>query len=258
MVKYTTMTKTKWVIALITIILAFAGLGFAAMSTSPPFTVPTWIPVMCFILAGIGVLVLICFLTWPLIKRLRFYKPIGFAKSEEGSPNINQSEGKLPLGIEFFETRPSFSDFRARLESTTVIWAAWQVGGTVSQHNIFDAGNFERLVLLNPDGKTVEAIAKSMGKDLVQLTNSIRGLIKDALKHGIAPRLYDGLSYSLITIGDPRADNGWALLEPFLVGIEADQRCGFIVNKKDHPDLFKKVCDSFIAIWKACLPYTNV
>ena len=59
---------------------------------------------------------------------------------------------------------------RARLKSTTVVWAAWQVGGTVSQHNIFDTGNFERLVLLNPDGKIVEAIAKSMKKDLEQLT----------------------------------------------------------------------------------------
>ena len=38
------MTTNRW--GLVATILALLALGFAAMSTSPPFTVPTWVPVM--------------------------------------------------------------------------------------------------------------------------------------------------------------------------------------------------------------------
>ena len=183
--------------------------------------------------------------------RMRFAKKE--ALSSETQPQYATST--QPSAFQFYSTRPSFAEFRARLGDARSIWAAWLVGGTASQNNPFAAGHFDRVVLLNPIGKTVEAIAKSMGKELHELTGPIEALKRDAVNRKIPLRLYDGLSYSLITIGDPASDSGWAIVEPFLVGIEADQRCGFIVRRKDNPELFKKAYDSFLAIWDAGIPY---
>lgn len=74
------MTKQKWIVlaAVATIIFALVGLGFAAMSTNPPFIVPTWVPILFFILAGLATFALVAYLMWELIIRipLRFQTPI--------------------------------------------------------------------------------------------------------------------------------------------------------------------------------------
>jgi len=54
------MSANKW--ALLTTALALAGLGFAAMSTNPPFNVPHWVPSAFFVAAGIAFLWLIILL----------------------------------------------------------------------------------------------------------------------------------------------------------------------------------------------------
>lgn len=49
-------TAKRWaVLGLgVTLAIGFAGLGFAAMSTNPPFAIPEWLPIVLFILAGIS------------------------------------------------------------------------------------------------------------------------------------------------------------------------------------------------------------
>jgi hypothetical protein len=54
------MTANKW--GLVATILALVGLGFAAMSTNPPFTINPWVPTAFFIAAGLTVLWLIILL----------------------------------------------------------------------------------------------------------------------------------------------------------------------------------------------------
>jgi len=67
------MTKQKWIVLSVAtpVILALVGLGFAAMSTNPPFTVPFWLPTLFFALAGMVTLILVIFLIWPMINRMR-------------------------------------------------------------------------------------------------------------------------------------------------------------------------------------------
>ena len=54
------MSANKW--GLVATILALVGLGFAAMSTNPPFTVPDWVPYAFFVAAGLVTLWLIILL----------------------------------------------------------------------------------------------------------------------------------------------------------------------------------------------------
>lgn len=54
------MTANKW--GLVATILALVGLGFAAMSINPPFAIPSWVPSIFFVAAGITLLWLIILL----------------------------------------------------------------------------------------------------------------------------------------------------------------------------------------------------
>jgi len=64
------MSGKQWTIFGILIAISFglAGLGFAAMSTNPPFTVSTWVPKAFFIAAGIIFVVAIIFLIYSVRK----------------------------------------------------------------------------------------------------------------------------------------------------------------------------------------------
>ena len=61
------MTANKW--GLVATILTLAGLGFAAMSTNPLFAVPSWVPIVFFILAGLTLLWLIILLIKDRVKK---------------------------------------------------------------------------------------------------------------------------------------------------------------------------------------------
>ena len=83
------MTKQKWTVTgiAVTIIIALIGLGFAAMSVNPPFTVPTWVPILFFIIAGLVIITIMSYLMWSLIKRIKLQSPI-FFKSQKSSPAL--------------------------------------------------------------------------------------------------------------------------------------------------------------------------
>lgn len=61
------MTKKNWQTAgwLLGVTLTLIALGFAAMSTNPPFTVPNWVPTVFFALAGLVFLTLIIYMLFP-------------------------------------------------------------------------------------------------------------------------------------------------------------------------------------------------
>jgi len=70
------MTTKKWTIASIAVAAApgLVGLGFAAMSTNPPFTVPGHIPVVFFVAAGIVVIAAVIYLV--AVKKSKLNKAI--------------------------------------------------------------------------------------------------------------------------------------------------------------------------------------
>jgi hypothetical protein len=59
--------KWGWVVAILTLL----GLGFAAMSTNPPFSIPIWIPIAFFVAAGLATcwLISLLFMDWRHRKR---------------------------------------------------------------------------------------------------------------------------------------------------------------------------------------------
>jgi len=124
------MTKQKWVVLLTagSTILVIVGLGFAAMSTNPPFTVPLWLPTAFFSLAGLMTIALVAYLMWGLITRipLRFQTPI-IIINQQGKVNIasNITANKQPVPT--------------RLTYDNVLWedAGNYVSGGVMVHGPF-------------------------------------------------------------------------------------------------------------------------
>ncbi|MDP2743606.1 MAG: hypothetical protein Q8P00_00880, partial [Dehalococcoidia bacterium] len=108
------MRKHKLVItiAAITFILTLVGLGLAAMAVNPPFTVPTWLPMLFFALAGLMSIALVFYLMWELIMRipLRFQVPIIVIKQQ----------GKTNLGLATIATAKRLVP--RRLEHDGVLW----------------------------------------------------------------------------------------------------------------------------------------
>lgn len=65
------MTKRKWTVTAfgLTLIVAVASLGFAAMSVNPPYTTPKWLPWALFVLTGTLIIALISYLFfWGVFK----------------------------------------------------------------------------------------------------------------------------------------------------------------------------------------------
>lgn len=89
--------------------LALVGLGFAAMSTNPPFTVPAWLPTLFFALAALVALALLVYLAWGLIARMRLQCPVVLI-NQQGKTNVIVSK------ITTVRRPPS------RLEHDGVLW----------------------------------------------------------------------------------------------------------------------------------------
>ncbi len=85
------MTKQKWIATATVsgVILTLIGLGFAAMSTNPPFVIPDFIPWLFFSLASLVTLALIVYLTWERITGIpyRFQVPI-ININQRGNNNV--------------------------------------------------------------------------------------------------------------------------------------------------------------------------
>ncbi len=106
------MTKQKLVVTSIAVpvILALITLGFAAMSTNPPFTVPTWVPTLFFILTGVVTIALVCYLIWGLIRLIRFQSPIT-------TTNVQIKAKAVPISTTVKTPTPP-----RRLEHDGVLW----------------------------------------------------------------------------------------------------------------------------------------
>jgi hypothetical protein len=67
------MSATNWTVVIlhVTLILGLLALGFSAMSTNPAFIVPTWVPCLFFIMAGLFLLGLIAYLIYVKVSNRR-------------------------------------------------------------------------------------------------------------------------------------------------------------------------------------------
>lgn len=122
------MTKQKWIVTGIgiPIFLATVGLGFAAMSTNPPFIIPFWLPLLFFILAVFEFIALGVYLLWAFLTQFRLQPPI---------ININQ-RGKVNIASNI---RVSESHIPSRLIYDNVLW---EDGGINEWGNIRVEGPF--------------------------------------------------------------------------------------------------------------------
>lgn len=97
------MNKQKLVTGIaIPVIVALGVFGFAAMSTNPRFTVPTWLPTLFFVLAVLMTVALVFYLMWGLLKRIRFQCPI-ILIGQQGKTNavpLNKTIKAAPRRLE--------------------------------------------------------------------------------------------------------------------------------------------------------------
>jgi hypothetical protein len=116
------MTKQKWIVIsiVVPIILVLVGLGFAAMSTNTSFKVPTWVPVLFFIVAGLLTMALVSHLIWGIVRRIRFQFPIVMIKQQGKTDAVS-------LNTTIKRSPPK------RLEHDSVLW---EDGGNNSWGNV--------------------------------------------------------------------------------------------------------------------------
>jgi hypothetical protein len=162
-----------------------------------------------------------------------------------------------------FDNRNSREWFIEKLKKTDNVWAAWLVGGAVENENLLEHSRFEKLVLLNPNGQTLETVGRVAGRSGGNLPQRIENLVKLARdvnkrkKTNTKIKFSRDLAYSLMTFGNPSMqrypkhnDDAWVLLEHYLPGLEARVRPGRIVYYKDKPELYVVIFDSFQKLWK--------
>ena len=111
------MTTKKWKITVagITVILGLLALGFAAMSTNPPFIVPNWVPTLFFILAGICFVALVTYLIVTLHHEDR--EPLDENSEDAHQKRIEKAEEYLP------DMEKTLYQMKGRLKSLALIAA---------------------------------------------------------------------------------------------------------------------------------------
>ena len=157
-------------------------------------------------------------------------------------------------GIQYFETRPPLAWYRQKLKETKTVWALWLVGEQAASNDLLTQSSFKKLLLLDPESKTLEVIVENMNRQQVdsdrikmaitKLTDQANNLNSNSVLW------YSGITPSLITIGEPDEDSAWIFLETYIAGLEADQRPSMFFTKKDNPEMFRRLKDSYSQLSK--------
>ena len=95
------MTTKRWALVAIaaTTVLALLGLGFAAMSTNPPFIVPNWVSLVFFVLAGLVALGTVMWLLLTRNKEIKIRNAELLADIKTDSVNMGVIERNIATKI---------------------------------------------------------------------------------------------------------------------------------------------------------------
>lgn len=163
------MSGNKW--ALLTTALALAGLGFAAMSTNPPFYIPSWVPIVFFVLAGISFIwLIILFLKGKINKKqieIRELQPkitisakvidnpvLSLAQSISLSPRLGEKLKTIEVGLQI--SKPIVLN-KLSLEIWGQKFDTAEFGGILSlrENTIVERSDCFRLAFFIPDNYAI-------------------------------------------------------------------------------------------------------
>jgi hypothetical protein len=165
--------------------------------------------------------------------------------------------GQLPTKwIEFYDSRSEKNNIRGDLEkelkNSTKVWFASIAGDQISQLAQSEVlGKFERIIINNPESghtRKLAGIQPVRGKkfpDIARLAIEVcrqRGKVR-------ALRLSENFVLNVV-ISDPDELHAWARVQVFLPYFEGHHCPSFIVCRKDRPDLFGRIKESFEKMWE--------
>ena len=197
---------------------------------------------------------------WKYIRRLRFRSPIVAGQNADGKISSaaaliqdNQStEPDAPIvlrGFEFYPVRQQFDWFRKRVEEAAEVWALWCTCASVYNNGLLQSGHITRLILPHFGNAQLEEIAHVTNSQRDNLVRHITEVIDEAGKRGIESRLWLGHIPYNVTIGNPRANGMWVIIEPIVPFVGADQRPQVVVTHQTQPALCNRLRQSFLDMW---------
>jgi hypothetical protein len=155
--------------------------------------------------------------------------------------------------VEFYPHRRATSDYVRELEGAGRAWAIWNTGSILRDYNVLAShhSNIERLLLPDPHGLALRALAEGALTTLEEVSDKIRVVTRDAQAYGIEVKWWAGLPGNVALITDE-----WILVEQFIPLVAANYRPSYRVRKSDHPDLYRRLRESYVQMWKQSVePY---
>lgn len=152
-------------------------------------------------------------------------------------------------GFEFHPIRRQFDWFRKRVEGTTEVWAFWCTGAAVYNNGLLRTGHITRLILAHFGNPELTEIAHVTDTHRDILVSHITEVVIEAGKRAIDCKQWLGHIPYNVTIGNPRANGMWVIIEPIVPFISADQRPQVILTDQTQPALCNRLRQSFLDMW---------
>jgi len=153
-------------------------------------------------------------------------------------------------GVQFSSHRKSIKELNDFLNKYDAVYAIFPMGDSLKINNIFDSKRFKQVVVADPEGEHLKNVPDGY---YMKDTNKFAKEVQDVIEHiktkekskGIDVKKWDGCFPFSMFIGNPSSDDGGILLETHLPFVEGSERPNLIFTKKDSPELFMHLYESY-------------
>jgi hypothetical protein len=136
------------------------------------------------------------------------------------------------------------------LRNSRHIWAAWHTGMiTGADGEVLKQGKIKRLVVSAPDAQALAEVEKITGFSRAAFSAGVQELTDTVKKRGGNVRWFDGPIQNSTIISDPDDPKAWARVEFLMPFTPPALRPSIKVFKRNDPELFSVIRDSFEELW---------
>jgi len=189
---------------------------------------------------AVGIWVLVGMI-WAINGVMALHKRSRVKKLKEGRNSVEPATHT----VTFYSDRSKLPYLNDIIKGAGRISAAWMEGSYPAHQQVFSLGNIRRAILLDPDGKHIEYVAKEISRSVEHIRQSIL-FTKDRAQEGsVEVRYYDGPITSAIIA----KEDGWIRIDtnfPFLAGAE---RPSYNLVRDTHIKAFDAILDAYEKLW---------
>ena len=158
---------------------------------------------------------------------------------------VERDSLKWREGVKFYPCRPAIDVYKKFVAQYSVIDAIYGTGESIEGFKLYEQ-RFRDLILLDPEGEHINTVKPGFHvNSTAELKDRVERTTRNAQRF-TKVHWFDGCSPFSLTLGDPDSpENAGAFLEIYVPYRAGDVRPSLIFKRKDNPELFDVLKQSF-------------